>query len=336
MQRIVHHRSNIDFYGWHYPAPFLLIAAVLASLPYLVALALWQGITLAACVATVLRICPGRDTLLLALAAPVTMICLMHGHNGFLTGTLLGLGLLLLERRPFLAGLLLGALVYKPQFALLIGPLLLVTRNWRALGGASVSAGGLIAMTMLLWGWPVWGAFVTSLDLTRRIIIEAGITGFEKIVSPFSALRAWGAPVSLAYGGQFAATVAAIAAAMGSAVYARPALRNAAITAATIISTPYVLDYDLVVVAVGVAFFVADAREFGWRSWEKTGLALIWSAPLFGRAVAQLTLVPLDLLSAILLLVLVVRRASADRLIPAWPFRHSREASAPSHSLPLG
>jgi hypothetical protein len=35
------------FYGWHYPPFFLFIAALLALLPYLPALALWQGTTLA-------------------------------------------------------------------------------------------------------------------------------------------------------------------------------------------------------------------------------------------------------------------------------------------------
>jgi len=35
------------FYGWHYPPFFLFIAALLALLPYLPALALWQGVTLA-------------------------------------------------------------------------------------------------------------------------------------------------------------------------------------------------------------------------------------------------------------------------------------------------
>ena len=35
------------FYGWHYPPFFLFVAALLARLPYLPALALWQGATLA-------------------------------------------------------------------------------------------------------------------------------------------------------------------------------------------------------------------------------------------------------------------------------------------------
>ena len=91
----------------------------------------------------------------------------MHGHNGFLTALLLGGGLMLLEKRPFVAGLLLGCLVYKPQFALVLPLLLLVLWNWRAIAGAAVSSLALIAITLAIWGWPVWQAFIDSLPLTQ-------------------------------------------------------------------------------------------------------------------------------------------------------------------------
>src|ERR1044072_8549663 len=35
-----------QFYGWHYPPLFLGVAALLALMPYALALALWQGVTL--------------------------------------------------------------------------------------------------------------------------------------------------------------------------------------------------------------------------------------------------------------------------------------------------
>ena len=43
VQQAVHHDRAVPFYGWHYPPPFLLVAAALASMPYLVALAVWQA-----------------------------------------------------------------------------------------------------------------------------------------------------------------------------------------------------------------------------------------------------------------------------------------------------
>jgi hypothetical protein len=317
VQLAFHGPKLAEWYGWHYPPPFLLIAAALASMPYLLALFVWQAATLVPFAAMIRRFTGRREAWLFALAAPVSLICIMHGHNGFLTALLLGGGLMLLEKKPFAAGLLLGCLVYKPQFALVLPLLLLVLWNWRAIAGAAVSSLGLIGVTLALWGWPVWQAFIDSLPLTRRIVIEQGRTGWEKIMSPFSAVRSWGGSVEFAYAVQGVFTVAAIAATLWLARKARPDVRNAAVTAAVLISTPYVLDYDFVVLMAGIAFLWRDAERHGWLPWEKSALALIWIGPLFARNLAGVTLFPLGLLTTILMLVLAVRRG-----LTASPSRH--------------
>ena len=297
-----------EWYGWHYPPPFLLVATALATMPYLPALFAWQAATLIPFAWLIRRYTGRPEAWLFVLAAPVTLICLMHGHNGFLTALLLGGGLILLDKRPFVAGLLLGCLVYKPQFALVLPLLLLVLWNWRAIAGAAVSSLTLIGITLALWGWPVWQAFLDSLPLTQSIVIEQGRTGWEKIMSPFSAVRSWGGSVALAYGVQAVFTVTSIGATLWLAKKAWPDLRNAAVTAAVLVSTPYVLDYDFVVLLAGIAFLWRDAQDHGWLPWEKTLLAMVWIAPLVARNVAALTLFPLGLVTAILVLVLAVRR----------------------------
>src|SRR5687767_11712677 len=83
-QRALHGKSDVDLFGWHYPPPFLLIAAALATLAYVPALIVWQLATLAPFTWMMTRVVPRRETLLLVLAAPVTVICVAHGHNGFL------------------------------------------------------------------------------------------------------------------------------------------------------------------------------------------------------------------------------------------------------------
>lgn len=299
-----------EVYGWHYPPPFLLVASALAFLPYLPALVLWQAATLAPMTVLMQRLVRGRDTLLLTLAAPVTVICLMHGHNGFLTALLLAGGLMLLDRRPLVAGLLFGCLIYKPQFGLILPVLLLSGRYWRGILGACLSAAALVGMTYLLWGWPVWRAFLTSLPLTQHVVIEQGAAGFFKIVSPFAAVRLWGGSIAAGYAVQSVITVAA----MGGVAwlsFRKQALflRNAAVCAATVLSTPYVLDYDLTVLLPALAWLWLDASEHGWRRWDATMMALVWIAPLFGRAAAQLLYVPLDLISIILVFTIALRRS---------------------------
>ena len=317
VQEAFHGPRLAEWYGWHYPPPFLLVATVLATIPYLPALFVWQAATLAPFAWMMRRFAGRPEAWLFVLAAPVTLICIMHGHNGFLTALLLGGGLMLLEKRPFVAGLLLGCLVYKPQFALVLPLLLLALWNWRAIAGAAVSSLALIVVTLAIWGWPVWQAFLDSLPLTREIVIEQGRTGWEKIMSPFAAVRSWGGSVGLAYAAQGAVTLAAIAATLWLARKARPDVRNSAVTAAVLISTPYVLDYDYVVLLAGIAFLWRDAERHGWLSWEKSALALVWIAPLIARNVAAATMFPLGLLTAILLLTLAVRRG-----LSTSPSRH--------------
>lgn len=330
VQQATHGRADVPFYGWHYPPPFLLLAAGLASLPYLVSLAIYQASTLAAVVLLVRRIVPGSGTLPAILGAPVVLVCLGHGHNGFLTAALLGGGLLMLDRRPLLAGLLLGGLVYKPQFALLIPPLLLAGGHWRAIAGAAASAGLLILATLAMWGWPVWQAFLDTLPMTQEIVIEAGATGWHKIASPFAAIRMWGGPIEAAYAVQALASLLAVAAALWIARTSTPALRAAAACAAALVATPYVLDYDLVVLGVGAAFLFADGRARGFLPWERTGVALLWGAPLVARQVAEATLLPLGLAAVLALLLLSLRRAAMlDVAFRSSPFRRSRAASAP-------
>jgi len=330
VQQQVHGRSDIPFYGWHYPPPFLLLAAALAFLPYKISLIAWQATTLATAASILWRILPSRRALLLGLTAPVVFVCLGHGHNGFLTASLLGGGLLLLERRPILAGLLLGCLVYKPQFALFIPPLLLACRNWRAIAGAAASTGCLIALTFAFWGWPVWQAFLDSLPLTRTVIIEQGATGWEKIQSPFAMIRMWHGSVAAAYAVQAGFAFASVLLTLLASRGRDPSARNAAATATAMLSTPYVLDYDFVVLGLGAAFLVADGMKRGFLSWEKSLLALVWFAPLVARQLAEITLLPLGQLSAVIVLALAVRRSILlDEVLPAafrsWPFRRSRE-----------
>lgn len=313
VQQAVHGDPHVPFYGWHYPPPFLLLATLLGLLPYLAALFVWQAASLWGALKVCRAILPGRTALLAALGAPVVLVCVTHGHNGFLTAALLGGGLLLLDRKPLLAGLLFGCLIYKPQFALVIPLLLLAGGYVRAIVGACLSAAALIGATLAIWGWPVWQAFLDSLPLTRRVIIEQGETGWYKIQSPFALVRMWGGSVPFAYAVQGAVTVAAMGAVLWLTRAARPKLRGAAVCAAALLSTPYVLDYDLVVLAMGSAFLVADAMERGFLPWEKSLLALIWIAPLVSRPLAQLTLIPLGQASIVIILALAVRRSLSSQ-----------------------
>ncbi|MGH6780665.1 MAG: glycosyltransferase family 87 protein [Sphingomonadaceae bacterium] len=318
------------FFAWLYPPPFLLVAMTLALLPYGWALAVYQVATLIPAMWLARRIVPDRDTLLIAFAFPAVFVCFGHGHNGFLTASLLGGGMFLLDRRPFVAGLLIGCLIYKPQFGLVLPLVLLARTHIRAFSGACISALILIGVTLLFWGWPVWQAFIDSLPQTQSIIVEQGMTGWQKIQSAFSAARMWGASLPVAYAVQSAATLTALAGALVATRLAAPNVRNAVVIAASLLSTPYLLDYDLVVLGLAIAFLVADGRARGFLRWEKSLYALAWATPLFGRAMTEATTIPLGLIATVAIFVLALRRAAildgAFARIRSWPFRRSHGA----------
>jgi hypothetical protein len=343
------------FYGWHYPPFFLFVAAPLALMPYGLALAVWQAVTFGLylltiraviglsfrgaqsanpeSIATALpRSAPSKvdDSahgtgdaaadplwLLLAVAFPAVLINVGHGQNGFLTAALIGGALVMLDRRPLLAGVLFGLLAYKPQFGLMVPLVLAVSGRWRYFAAAAATVALLALATTAAFGPHIWSAFLDSTRFTRLVALEQGNTGWYKIQSVFSWARMWGASIPLAYmlQGALAAALAAALVAVwrGAAPYP---LKAAALCLAAILATPYTFDYDMMMLAPAIAFLAADGFVRGFRPWEKTALATLWMAPLVARSVTQATLVPFGVAAMLAMFVLLLRRTTNDFISP--------------------
>lgn len=312
-EKAVFEGRDVPFFGWHYPPFFLMVAALLALMPYGLALLCWLAVSLPAFMAAVYAIVPRRETLLATAAFPAVFVNIGHGQNGFFTAALLGGFLTLLDRRPVLAGVLLGLLSYKPQFGILIPLVLLVTGRWTTILSAIATVATLVVTSTMLFGMDVWHAFAESATFTRTVVLEAGGTGWEKIQSLFSAVRMWGGGIDAAYAAQ-----AALALSLAVSIVwlwrsqAAFELKAAALAIASLLATPYVLDYDLVVLAIAVAFFVRHGLTRGFRAYEMSLLALAWAAPFLTRSIAGLSGIPLGLIVMIALYVMTLRRASTD------------------------
>ena len=107
-------------YFWIFPPFFLIPAMLLAGMPYLSALVLWQGTTLVADLQAMRQAFKCRFAIPLALASPAVGVNLAHGQTGFLTAALFTAGLSVVGSRPFLAGMALGGLAFKPQLCVLL------------------------------------------------------------------------------------------------------------------------------------------------------------------------------------------------------------------------
>ena len=318
---------EVPFYGWLYPPFFFVVAFLVASLPYAWGLTIWLAASFAAYLAAMRAILPRPETLLIAAAFPAVFINIGHGQNGFLTAALLGGALHWLDRRPWLAGVLIGLLAYKPQFGVLIPVALLAGGRWNTIGAAAATVAALVAVSFVTLGGGVWHAFADSMTFTQTVVLEQGGIGWEKVQSVFSAMRMWDAGVHSAYAIQIALALMLAASLawlwQSNAVFE---LKASALATASLLATPYVLDYDLVVLAVAIVFFVRHGMNRGFHDYEISLLAAAWFMPLLSRAIAGVTGIPIGLLVLLGLYVFIVQRAVRDRLGPAIKVRGIAQA----------
>jgi arabinofuranan 3-O-arabinosyltransferase len=299
-----------DYYGWHYPPPFLFVATALAALPYLAAMIVWLVATLAAYVAAMIGILGqalGRRTAaLVALGFPAGLWNVTAGQNGFLTAALIGGTLGALERRPVLSGICLGLLTYKPQFGLLFPIVLIADRRWLTIAVAATVALALAGLSWLAFGSESWTAFVHWMPVTSRVVLGEGHADFDRLQSVFGFIRARGGDESLAWAVQGAwSVVLAIGIVWLWRSRAPFDLKAAALGAGALLATPYLYMYDLAALAVPSAFLLRYALERGFLVSEMAGFGIAGLLILVFPYVKTQT----GLAAALIILALVVQRA---------------------------
>jgi arabinofuranan 3-O-arabinosyltransferase len=240
--------ASLDFYHYSYPPVLPVLTAPLAVLDYVPALFLWLLAGWVCFYLALRALRPNRGVLLLALATPAVFLSAVGGQNGTWTAAFLGGGLSLLERRPVIAGILLGLLIQKPQLGLLVPVALLAGGQFRAFSAAAITTAALVLASILLFGSEIWTAYFHNATVLREAVLEAGTGVWHRMLSVFVAAGRLGVGVPAAYGVQ--AIVALIAAAVVAVAWYRdvPApAKNALLVLGTLLATPYLQDYDLVV-----------------------------------------------------------------------------------------
>ena len=280
--------APIQGYHYSYPPVLLLLTAPLAVVPYVPGLLLWLVSGWYAFYRAVRLAIPERGALLMALSTPAVFINAVGGQNGTWTAALFGFGLGLIEKRPALAGALLGLLIYKPQFGLLVPVALLAGRHWRVFLFAGLSAIALVAISLVWPGASLWSDYLRNLGVLRQIILEDGTGVWHRFVSVFVAARRLGAPVDVAYGVQ--ALTGAVALVAVVLVWWRKDtslnVKNAVLLTATCLATPYLQDYDLVFGAL-IVVWLWQAQGFERTMPIAAGLLLM--LPLVAAALANMT-----------------------------------------------
>ena len=310
---------NLDrgYLTFMYPPIFLLLCLPFALLPFVVMTAVWLVATAAAYVAAIFAVLPRPSHAVLFLCYPAVFVNAGYGQNGALSAALLGFAAWSLDRRPMLAGMCFGLLSYKPHLGLLVPLTLLITGRWRAFITATLTVLVLAGVTTLVFGPEIWAAYTGRADDARRWLESDDVNYLDKWISLYGAIRLHGGSLPLAYGAQAVLGVLAGGAFFltlwrrraGYGYRGRGDAQVAALTATIPFCTPFLLEYDLLILAVPMAWLVGEGVRTGFRRGEIFALVFAFAMPaLFKITIWNNGFKLLVTASSLALLVVVLRR----------------------------
>ena len=294
------------YFAWHYPPPFLFVASLLAQLPYSVAFVAWVSVSFLPYLAMMRAIVGRSFGLMLAIGFPMVFNNTLVGQNGFLTAALIGGTLYLMPARPILAGICLGLLSYKPQYGLLFPIVLIAASQWTVFFTAGIVAVGVAFASWLAFGTESWQAFFHWMPMFSQAFLTEGKATWWKLQSLFSMVRYLGGTEQMAWAFQWVLTAAvAVVLALMWRSRVSYSVKAAALAIGTLLTTPYLFMYDMMVLAVPVAFLMRIGLKSGFRSYELPvlgcALDLVVSFAFFGE--------PVGLAANLIISALILRRA---------------------------
>lgn len=256
-----------------YPPTLLLFTWILWLMPYISAFAIWLVATFLLYATAVWVILPRDGIIMLGTVPVAVLVNAQLGQTGFLTAGLIGLSLALVERRPVLAGTVLGLLIYKPQFGALFPLALIAGGQWRVIGSAAATCLILATGVTLILGNEIWPAYVDSFrTYDMRLMPDLMWIRFQSV---FGGLQMAGASTAFAW--SIHIIVAIFVAVVVCAIWFRPVpypLKAAALCSGAVAITPYILTYDLCILTIAAAFLIKDGLVRGFLDGERSLLLL--------------------------------------------------------------
>jgi hypothetical protein len=237
---------------------------------------------------------------LAVLVSPAAVHVVVSGQATFLAVALAYSGLRLLDRAPALAGILFGLLGYKPQLCLLIPVALIAARQWRALVWAAATGLVLVLASLAVLGVGAWVDFIEVTRATggsrmHHYVMEVL---FSYITTPYVSALVVGLPRGVASAIQFVFAALAVAATWYAfRHHGASAARTAVLLAGTFFASPYLLNYDLLLLMPAALALYCQGARAGFHPLEPLVYAGIWVIPTltlyfsrFGYPIAPLVI----------------------------------------------
>lgn len=275
-----------DKFAFFYPPVWLLYLLPLGLMPYMVAAMVFAFGTASLAAWAMGALLRSRQVMLFVLVWPGITFAMLHGQNSNLNLALMAGFLAALDRRrEVLAGVLISLMAYKPHFGLLVPLALLAGGHWRAIGAATLTVLATGFASLAVFGAGTWAAFLAQAPEANRWLVEA-VVPISKFASLFALARQMDLPLSVAFVLQAVLALGAVAAVV--LVWRHPyeaglrgLLRGAVLVSATCVTTPFILDYDLALLALPVAVLVQLGLSRGFCAHEVPVLALAFALMFF-------------------------------------------------------
>ncbi|WP_334066183.1 glycosyltransferase family 87 protein [Burkholderia cepacia] len=304
---------------WLYPPTMLLFIAPVALVPFLPAYFLFFAGSLLCYAFAVSRLSGLRAHLPVPHAAAIVVVaysavCMsaLFGQNSILTAGLAALALHLLGKRPVAAGVLIGLLAIKPQLAVVFPVVLIAARAWRTFAAAALTAALFAAAGIALAGPGALHGLSQALSTVREQHFMLPSYWLAS-PTPFAALRLAGMPVTAALVAQAAVALLALAAAVD--VWRRTPdmrLRGAVLAVATLLTTPYLWNYELTWLGIAIFCLIAHGLDKGWLPGDQGIIVLAWLLPIFEMFNRLMKLPQIGPIVLLAVLFIVVRRTALE------------------------
>ena len=249
--------------NWPNPPTALVVMAPFGLLAYFPALIAWFAIGILAFYLAGRRELSDARILTVILVSPAALLCVISGQSSLLTTAALLVIFASLDKRPVIAGVLIGLLTVKPQLGVLFPFALIASGRWRVFLSAAATTLALIAISLVLGGQESWIDYIAkALPLQREVLADAAGTAMPFHPTVFMNVRGLvGNRIGEVIQFCFAiAAVIAVAAAFGYRRTADPRKLQALFFACTVCASPYMGAYDLLPLTFAAVALLAGGK----------------------------------------------------------------------------
>lgn len=272
--------ADFPWHNWSYPPHYLLLVWPLGYLDYEVAMLVFLAATGGLFLVVLHVLAREAGPMVWVAAGPFIAHNFWVAQNGYISASL-GLGALALrDKRPVLAGVLLGLLTVKPQLGLLFPFLLLAEKRWSMIASAALTTLLLVGASSAIFGVETWKGYFDEVVPYQAFVMRALEGTFLAMMPAFyGALRNWTVAPDVALTLHLLVAIpVALVTIVAFFKVADVRYRTALLVLGTFVVTPYALSYDLGLLVPALAL-LAGSGTAGWPE-DRHRIALLAVAML--------------------------------------------------------